>query len=86
VEIVARESGLPRERCVPLVNLANRLRELKGIDLEEVVSTRLLVYCAALIRAGVAPLQAARATIVEPLSDEPDVKEGLLALVDATFG
>ncbi len=86
VEIVARESGLERERCVPLINLANRLRELKGVDLEEAVSTRLLVYCATLIRDGLAPLQAAEATIVEPLSDEADIKDGLLALVRATFG
>jgi hypothetical protein len=52
VEIVASESGLSRDRCLPLVNLANRLRALKGIDLEEVVSTRLLVYCATLMGEG----------------------------------
>ena len=43
--IVAAESGLPPERVRPLVNLAERLRQLKGVDLEEAVSTRLLVYC-----------------------------------------
>src|SRR3954471_23405069 len=53
--IVAEESGLPRERCLPLVRLANALRDLKGQDLEEGVSTRLLVYCATLIAAGMKP-------------------------------
>ena len=41
------------ERVRPLINLAGRLRELKGMDLEEAASTRLLVYAATLIRAGI---------------------------------
>lgn len=86
VEIVAKESGLARERCIPLVNLATRLRTLKGIDLEEVVSTRLLVYCAILMEDGVDPFQAAQISLVEPLCDEADVKEGLLELIRATYG
>ncbi|ABA58315.1 ATPase associated with various cellular activities, AAA_5 [Nitrosococcus oceani ATCC 19707] len=86
VEIVARESGFPRERCIPLVNLANRLRALKGIDLEEVASTRLLVYCAILMREGIDPFEAAQVALVEPLCDEVQVKEGLLELVRATYG
>src|SRR4249920_3237001 len=42
-EIVACESGLPKERCVPLVRVANALRDLKGQDIEEGASTRLVV-------------------------------------------
>lgn len=86
IEIVANESGLARERCIPLINLATRLRTLKGIDLDEVVSTRLLVYCAILMEEGLDPLQAAQITLVEPLCDEMDVKEGLLELIRATYG
>lgn len=86
VEIVSNESGLARERCIPLINLATRLRALKGIDLEEVVSTRLLVYCAILMEEGLDPFQAAQITLVEPLCDEKDVKEGLLELIRATYG
>lgn len=86
VEIVTNESGLARERCIPLVNLATRLRALKGIDLEEVVSTRLLVYCAILMQEGLEPFQAAQIALVEPLCDETDVKEGLLELIRATYG
>ncbi len=85
-EIVANESGLARERCIPLINLATRLRALKGIDLEEIVSTRLLVYCAILMEEGLDPLQAAQITLVEPLCDEADIKEGLLELIRATYG
>ena len=48
------------ERVRPLINLAARLRQLKGIDLEESVSTRLLVYAATLIRAGLDAADRAR--------------------------
>ncbi len=85
VEIVANESGLARERCISLINLATRLRTLKGVDLEEVVSTRLLVYCAILMEEGLDPSQAAQITLVEPLCDEADVKEGLMELIHATY-
>ena len=86
IEIVARETGLPQDRCRPLIVLANRLREIKGVDLEETVSTRLLVYCATLVGAGVPIGEAAESAIVEPLSDEPDVKEGLREVIRATVG
>ncbi len=86
VEIVAAESGLAPERCRPLVNLAIQLRRLQGVDLEETVSTRLLVYCAMLMRDGMDPLSASIAAIVEPLTDDADVKQGLLDLVRAATG
>ncbi|WP_108446397.1 CbbQ/NirQ/NorQ/GpvN family protein [Halomonas denitrificans] len=85
-DIVARESGLAPDRCAALVNLAASLRAMKGQDLEEGVSTRLLVYCATLIGAGMPILEAARATLVEPLSDDADVQEGLMEAIRATFG
>ena len=84
--IVAAESGLPRDRCVPLVRLANALRALKGQDLEEGASTRLLVYCASLIAAGMKPADAIRAAMIEPLTDEPDVRQALLRVVEITLG
>ena len=84
--IVAAESGLPEDRVEPLIALAQRLRALKGHDLEEGVSTRLLVYCATLLAAGVSLGEAVQATMVEPLSDDPDVKAGLAEVVRAVFG
>ncbi|MCU0895337.1 MAG: CbbQ/NirQ/NorQ/GpvN family protein [Rhodospirillales bacterium] len=86
VEIVAAESGLKPERVKPLVLLANRLRGLAGQDLEEGVSTRLLVYCASLIAAGMAPALAVETALVEPLSDNADVKTGLHEVVRAILG
>ena len=84
--IVATESGLAEQQCRALVDLAQRIRALKDIDLEEVVSTRLLIYCATLLKNGFDPYQAAQATLIEPLCDDDDVKQGLLSLVRATFG
>ena len=84
--IVTAESGLQGERVFPLINLASRLRQLKGVDLEEAVSTRLLVYTATLIREGLDLQTALEAGIVEPLSDDADVKLALRELVRASLG
>lgn len=86
VDIVARESGLSREHCIPLINLASRLRALRDVDLEEGVSTRLLIYCATLMGEGMDGFQAAQAALIEPLCDEVEVQEGLLELIRATYG
>lgn len=86
LDIIASESGLAKERCMALVNLAQQLRKLADVDLEESVSTRLLIYCATLMVAGMDPYQAAQAALIEPLSDEPEVQQGLVELVRATFG
>ncbi len=85
-QVVAQESGLPLERCKPLVRLANKLRGLKGQDLEEGVSTRLVVYAATLIAQGMSTDRAILTAMVEPLTDDEDIKRGLLDLVTAVFG
>ncbi|WP_083463712.1 CbbQ/NirQ/NorQ/GpvN family protein [Prosthecomicrobium hirschii] len=85
-EIVAAESGLDLDRCRRLVALGGRLRALKGQDLEEGCSTRLLVYCAMLVRDGARLEDAIEAALIEPLSDDEDVKQGLRDLVVAVFG
>lgn len=86
VEIVTKESGLDADRTTSLVRLANKLRSLKGQDLEEGVSTRLVIYCATLIREGMSVERAILAAMIEPLTDDEDVKRGLLDLVTAIYG
>lgn len=85
-EIVARESGLPKERCLPLVKVAEALRGLKGQDLEEGASTRLVVYCATLIRDGLHYDTALRAALLEPLSDDTEVLRGLERVAQIALG
>jgi nitric oxide reductase NorQ protein len=69
-----------------LVAIGRALRALKDVDLEEVASTRLLVYAALLIRDGLDPIEACRAALVESLTDDVEVAAALLEVVLATFG
>ncbi|WGD49578.1 CbbQ/NirQ/NorQ/GpvN family protein [Bradyrhizobium sp. CB1650] len=85
IAVVATESGLAPERVRPLIHLATRLRALKGHDLEEGVSTRLVVYCATLIAAGASIADAVLAAMIEPLSDDSDVKAALLDVTRAVI-
>jgi nitric oxide reductase NorQ protein len=84
--VVAAESGLSAERVRPLVHLAGRLRALKGHDLEEGVSTRLIVYCATLIASGISMTDAILAGMIEPLTDDGDVKAALVEVARAVIG
>jgi nitric oxide reductase NorQ protein len=86
VEIVSAESGLSKDKTATLVRLSGKLRALKGQDLEEGVSTRLLVYCASLISGGMPIERAIRTAMIEPLTDDGDVKKGLLDLVATIYG
>ena len=80
IEVVSLESGLDAARVAPLVDLARRLRALKGVDLEEGVSTRLVVYAAQLIVGGMSLNRAIEAAMIEPLSDDADVRAALVEL------
>ena len=84
--IVVQESGLDESRARALVRLAGKLRALKGQDLEEGVSTRLVIYAATLIATGLPVERAIEAAMIQPLTDDADIRRGLLDLVTAVFG
>ena len=84
--VVAKESGLEPERVRPLIRLAGHVRKLSGMDLEEGVSTRLLIYAASLIAGGMGVEKALEAAVIEPLTDEPDVQAALRDLVATVYG
>jgi nitric oxide reductase NorQ protein len=86
VAVVASESRLEPGRVAPLVRLAGHIRRLSGMDLEEGVSTRLLIYAATLMAGGMGVDQALEAAVIEPLSDEPDVQQALRDLVSTIYG
>ena len=69
-----------------LVRLAGGIRNLSGMDLEEGVSTRLLIYAATMIAKGMPVDRALQAAIIEPLSDAPDVQQALRDIASAVFG
>ena len=84
--VVEAETGIDMLLARRLVGLANSLRALKDHDLEEAASTRLVVYTATLIKAGMDPLEACRTALVEPLTDDAETTAALLEVVDAHFG
>ncbi|MEW8273857.1 MAG: CbbQ/NirQ/NorQ/GpvN family protein [Candidatus Thiodiazotropha taylori] len=85
-QILVSESGIDAALAKRLVTLANALRALKDHDLEEAASTRLLVYTATLIEGGYAPLEACRAALIEPLSDDEETVAALMDVVEVSFG
>lgn len=83
LSIVKNETSIDDDTAVMLIELAHALRVLKDHDLEESASTRLLVYAATLIRAGLDPIEACRSAIVEPLSDDEETVNALMEVVKA---
>ena len=84
--IIKGETGCAPLLARQLVSIGRSLRALKDVDLEEVASTRLLVYAAILIRDGLDPVDACRAALVESLTDDVEVAAALMEVVLATFG
>lgn len=86
IAVVVAESGLESARVAPLVRLGGHIRRLSGMDLEEGVSTRLLIYAATLIAGGMSVIKAINAAIVEPLSDDAETQAALRDLVTTVYG
>lgn len=84
-QVIIKESGVDEETAVKLVSIASEIRNLSDTDIQEAVSTRLLVYAAKLIVKGFNPYQACIHTIVQSLSDEDEVLEVLEKLIKLHF-
>ncbi|NOQ31566.1 MAG: AAA domain-containing protein [Helicobacteraceae bacterium] len=84
-KIVIKESGVDSETAKKLVTIAGEIRQLSDTDIQEAVSTRLLIYAAKLITKGFDPYNACMHSIVESLSDEEDVLEVLEKLIGLHF-
>lgn len=85
LEILIGETGIDAEMGQQLVTLGNALRALRDHDLEEAASTRLLVYAATLIKDGFPVIEACRAAVVEPLTDDKETIDALMEVVNACF-
>ncbi|MAS06279.1 MAG: AAA family ATPase [Ahrensia sp.] len=84
-EIVAHEAGVDRKTAERLVQVAQRSRNLKGHGLDEGMSTRLLVYAGQLIAKDIPAQAACQMALVEPLTDDPDMRDTLQAAVGTFF-
>ncbi|WP_308387844.1 CbbQ/NirQ/NorQ/GpvN family protein [Acidithiobacillus sp. AMEEHan] len=85
-QIVMRESGLDADRSNKLVQGAAKARNLKDQGLQEVTSTRALVYAGTLMAAGLAPLEAIEAAIISPQTDDPELASALTEIFTTFFG
>jgi nitric oxide reductase NorQ protein len=83
--IVAHESGTDSETARKLVSFAEKTRNLKDRGLIEGASTRLLIHAAKLIAAGIAPREACRFAVAEPLTDDQEMLVALAELASSIF-
>lgn len=85
-QIVVAEAGINPDLAARLVRLAEALRRLTDHDLEETVSTRLLVMAARLVVSGLPLAAACRAAIVDALTDDLETATALDEVVHAVLG
>ena len=84
-QIVYQETGVDLDTAVKLVKSANKIRNLVQQGLEEGVSTREMVYAGMLIKSGVSVRDALNATMVESLTHDADLKEGITEVLKNYF-
>lgn len=85
LQIVVAESGLNPEQAAKLVEMAEKTRNLKNRGLEEGASTRLVIYAAQLVRQGYSPLDAIRAAMIQPVTDDGFMKQSLEEITSSIF-
>lgn len=84
-EVIAHEGGVSLEVALSLARLGEKVRHLKANGLEEGVSTRLLVYAARMLGAGVTARKACEATVARSLTDDAESQRAISELVQAFF-
>lgn len=85
VEIIRGETGIDENNAKRLAALGARLRALDTVALAETPSTRLLVNAARLICRDFPPRAACHTAIVEALTDDREIAEGLRDVVALAF-
>jgi nitric oxide reductase NorQ protein len=86
-KIVLKESpGISPELAHLLVTAGRKARLLKDHGLEESASTRALVYAANMMNAGLDPVAACQVAMVNPITDDEELAEALMEIVQAHFG
>ncbi len=80
--IIAHEADIDAAQAERLAVIGERVRNLKQHGFEEGVSTRLLIYTADLMNAGIAPRRAAEVAIITAISDDRTVQQAVADIVD----
>ena len=84
--VVNEVPGVGPETVHQLVAAGRKARLLKDHGLEEASSTRALVYAANMINAGLDPIAACQVAMINPITDDPELAEALMEVVQAHFG
>jgi nitric oxide reductase NorQ protein len=83
--IVEKEGGVERSVAEKLVVLANDIRNISNIDLEEGVSTRSIVHAAKLIRRGITAKRACSIAVAQAITDEREEIAAIEVIIDKIF-
>jgi nitric oxide reductase NorQ protein len=83
LEILCNEAPVTRDVAEDLIRLGQAVRRLRDAGLRESASTRTLIAAAALISEGVSFPDAAVAAIAGPLTDDLELRDGLVTLIQA---
>jgi nitric oxide reductase NorQ protein len=86
VEILIHESNCSEDIARQLVSLGRATRSLQGHGMREGASTRLLIYAALLVGQGFDLTAACEATIVQSLTDDPELIRALSDLTRSKIG
>lgn len=83
--LVNEVPGIAPEIAHHLVAAGRKARLLKDHGLEEATSTRALVYAASMISAGLDPVASCQVAMVNPVTDDIELAEALMEIVQAHF-
>jgi nitric oxide reductase NorQ protein len=83
--LVKEVPGTKPDVAEKLVAIGRKARLLKDHGLEESTSTRALVYAANMIGAGLDPVVACQVAMVNPITDDTELSDALMEIVNAHF-
>jgi nitric oxide reductase NorQ protein len=83
--IIAHEAGVGSDIAERLSLLGEKIRNLKEQDLSEVISTRLLIYAARLIKEDIPARRACEVAAVWSITDDQEIQKSLKEVVTAIF-
>jgi len=83
--LVKEVPGTKPDVAEKLVAIGRKARLLKDHGLEESTSTRALVYSASMIAAGLDPVVACQVAMVNPITDDVELSDALMEIVNAHF-
>ena len=83
LQILREEAGIADAIAEDLVRLGQSVRRVRDAGLREAASTRTLIAAATLIDEGVSFRDAAIAAIAGPLTDDAELRDGLITMIEA---